>query len=149
MSHKPAKPIKEQILDLIERRKDRLRLEIHEFEVKKSGEESYWGLGGGNTRRYEKCIETREEEILELDAMRKNYGGATVQKTTRIRYRYRCASCGERFEVRWQIFADYIDCPYCRHDVSKETMERIEHEVIVPPMPNYYTDMKEWRQNFE
>lgn len=148
MSHKPAKPIKEQILDIIQKRKDRLNLEINEFADKKRAESVYWG-GGGNVERYQRCIDKREEEIRELDALKNNYGGDTYDKVKHIRYRYRCSHCGLTFDTRWQIGGNHVECPGCSYEVAKETEECIELDVIVPPMPSYYDDRKEWRQNFE
>lgn len=149
MSHKPAKPIKEQILDIIQKRKDRLNLEIGQFEDKKKGEAEYWG-DGGNVERYQRCIDKREEEIRELDALKSNYSGDTFDKVKHVRYRYRCAHCGLSFDASWKLGGSSpMDCPGCGYEVSKETESRIELDVLVPPMPYYYDDRKEWRKNFE
>ena len=74
MSHKPAKPIQQQIQGLINVRKARLQKEIQEFEQKKSDAEHVYGLGGGTSGRCDKAIQVREDELDELEALSKSYG---------------------------------------------------------------------------
>lgn len=147
MSHKPTKPIQQQIQDLINVRKARLQKEIQEFEQKKSDAEYVYGLGGGTSGRCDKAIQVREDELDELEALSKSYGApvSTTIKTTM--YRYRC-TCGSIVETRQPVSRDYIDCPFCRGGISKVTEEKKEREIIMPPKPHYYT-MEEWRKLHE
>jgi hypothetical protein len=148
MSHKPTKPIQQQIAALIERRKARVLLEIKDFQKKKDDAEYMYGLGNGSAGRYTKCIEEREHELEELESLANSYGGPVKTTTMNVRYRYRC-QCGCIFETRSPIPRNYADCPFCRGGVSKETEYRIEREVIVPPMPYWEDDKNEWRKKYE
>lgn len=147
MSHKPAKPIQQQIQDLINVRKARLQKEIQEFEQKKRDAEYVYGLGGGTTGRCEKAIQIREDELEELEALSKSYGGPVTTTIKTTMYRYRC-QCGSVVETRQPVSREYIDCPFCRGGISKVTQEKKEREIILPPKPNYYT-MEEWRKAHE
>lgn len=148
MSHKPVKPIQSQISELIETRRKRLQLEISDFEKKQRDNETMYGCGGFYSR-YQSCIEQREKEIEQLDALAKHYGGRIELRNKITRYRYRCANCGESFEVKNPIKTQYCDCPFCRHEVSALTESKVEVEVIVPPMPAYYDDADEWRRQYQ
>ena len=148
MSHKPAKPIQQQIQNLINVRKARLQKEIQEFERKKYDAEYVYGVNGGSANRCEKAIKAREFELLEFEALSKSYGGP-VRTTIKItRYRYRC-TCGSIVETRQPVHREYIDCPICRGCVSTVTEGKVEREVILPPKPNYFYSMEEWRKLHE
>lgn len=148
MSHKPAKPIQQQIQDLINVRKARLQKEIQEFEQKKYEAEYVYGVNGGSANRCEKAIKVREDELEQLDALSKSYG-APVSTTIKItRYRYRC-TCGSIVETRQPVSREYIDCPFCRGCVSRLTEGKVEREVILPPKPHYIDSMEEWRKLHE
>ncbi len=66
MSHKPAKPIQQQIQDLINVRKARLQKEIQEFERKKYDAEYVYRVNGGSANRCKKAIQIREDELEQL-----------------------------------------------------------------------------------
>ena len=150
MSHKPTKPIQQQIVELIKRRKDRPLLEIKSFEMTKRDAEYVYGLGGGNAGRCDKAIEVRQNELEQLEALEKGYGAPPKITVMNIRYVYRC-ECGEIVELRSQATRDYIDCPNCRHGIPKIRGFKIEREVIVPPIPRFMDDLtpNEWRSRYE
>lgn len=92
--------------------------ERDEFEEKKHGEESYWGLGG-NTRRYEKCVEAREEHLEQLEALRKQSTHG-IQETEELRlYPFWCPSCQTMIYLSDSKSrhtgegSDIVDCPVC------------------------------------
>ena len=106
-----------------------------------------YGLGGGTAGRCEKAIQIREDELEQLEALSKSYGGPVTTTIKVTMYRYRC-QCGSIVETRQPVSREYIDCPFCRGGISKVTQEKKEREIILPPKPNYYT-MEEWRKAHE
>lgn len=147
MSHKPARPIQEQIQGIIDKRLERLKKEIEDFQEKKDDAEYVYGLGGGQAQRYEECIKKRRQEIMELTSMANSYGGPIITTAKSERYRYTC-SCGGQIETREPIPREWADCPFCRGGMNKATENHIRREVVIPPKPAYEDDAEAWERRF-
>lgn len=115
--------------------------ERDEFEQKRSDNESWYGLGGPYDR-YTKCIDSRENHLEELEALKNQVeNGLQLTETLKL-WPWWCPSCQmttylDDSRSRHGGTTDIIDCPLCQrtlyraaHYVTYETIKGSRHAEV-------------------